>query len=78
MIKQLFVEGLSGECRMKDEPPETTIVRINNGSVQLNLHMLSSMRLQMLIRMAVLLGLMASSNADSFEPTLSVASLSSP
>jgi hypothetical protein len=29
------VEGLSGECRMKDEPPKTTIIRISNGSVLL-------------------------------------------
>ena len=29
------MEGLSGECRMKDEPPETIKVRITNGSVLL-------------------------------------------
>ena len=27
VIKRLFVEELSGKCRMEDEPPEATIVR---------------------------------------------------
>jgi hypothetical protein len=35
LIKHLLVEGLSGECRMKDERPEATIVRITNGAVLL-------------------------------------------
>jgi hypothetical protein len=42
LIKQLFVQGLSGECRMEDEPPEATIIRTTNVYVLLTVKLTDS------------------------------------